>query len=308
MGNSPAPSAASPAGENVLDLFSQPVDAPAAKPAPSAASPGNPGAADGDQGAALAKWIDTTSKKMASMEATGAEVAKRATAAEDKLGQIGKIFNPEFAQPKEPDLDESVNALLDYALEKGLEMDRSGQGGMPITIDTIAKLKQVVDRSKAQQKIIDELNTKVSRMTDPSTSLDHDAYKDMDKMIDNGVFALQGRHDPHYAQMVVAKMQPVLEKIQKETPDQWDRMRRNTELQKRFVNHFVAESVPKKAREILQNEMLQNTEQTVDDLRQAFREAGEAFKDDPEQRKKIRTAIRQELLSKMAMGRHWRER
>ena len=89
-----------------------------------------------------------------------------------------------------------------------------------------------------------------------------------------------------------------VQRIQRERPDIWQQIRKNPEYQKRLVMHHVEQIIPPKARELLRNEKIQNTPMSNQDLWQAFREAGEKYKDNPTMRQKIQTSIRQEIISR----------
>ncbi len=214
--------------------------------------------------------------------------------AEATLAKIGSIFTGDDGKPKKPALNEEIGEFTDEVLSIALEAEKEGKS-IPLTTKSALYIKQLADQNAQLSQQIAELTGQVKKQSDPATGLDMQAYHQMDTMIDNGVIRLFGDHNPSYSKMVADTLQPVIEKMQRENPKQWDYARRNPNVMGKMVNEAIAKVIPPQARKVMEEEHIRKTDMSADQLMQAFYEAKEHIKD-PEQRRKVCEGIRQELL------------
>ena len=67
---------------------------------------------------------------------------------------------------------------------------------------------------------------------------------------------------------------------QKNNPEQWRQIRSNPQAMAQIVRNAVAQFVPPQARQIIQQEKLQNTDYTSEDALDAIREARELMQEE----------------------------
>lgn len=231
-------------------------------------------------------------------EGMSREVQTARSEAQDAKDRISKIHSA-FAEKdsSEPEIDE-VDSYADEVLAAHLEGMKNGQKGIPLTAKTAMLLQKTNAQLKEAMKIINDLKGRTDTLSDPNMEFDRRAYANLDMELQNTIEKVYGKADAQIVGMASQKIINEVQRIQRERPDIWQQIRKNPEYQKRLVMHHVEQIIPPKARELLRNEKIQNTPMSNQDLWQAFREAGEKYKDNPTMRQKIQTSIRQEIISR----------
>jgi len=202
--------------------------------------------------------------------------------------------------------------MLDYFLQEGIEGEREGRP-IPLTVTVGTKLAQLGIESEkrlvAQQRQIEQLQAQIGKLADPNFKLTDNAASIMEGMLDDSLSRIYGS-DPAQGPVIKAQFDAIANRIgmeirelQKEEPETWDKIRRNPRYQRNMVNHFVSEMLPPKVRAMMENEELQNTPLTDDELWEAFQEARvqvESAETEAEalQFSNVMDEIRQELISR----------
>jgi uncharacterized protein YukE len=202
---------------------------------------------------------------------------------------------------------------LDLVLQKSLEHERKGNP-LPLTTkigaDFYQNAAEVSETLEAYQTKIAELEAQMRALQSPERNLDTQAATSMEGMIQSAMATIYGE-DAENSQIrdgqfdVIAKMiGREIKDLRQNDPDAWNRIRRHPESQRKLVQHFVMKAVPPKARALLEQEHLQNTPMTNDELWTAYREAKEQIQGGNEHPaiRKAYENIREEILERQFAG------
>jgi DNA-binding transcriptional regulator YdaS (Cro superfamily) len=206
----------------------------------------------------------------------------------DKLRQV---FSPEEAAP-EQDKDE---AFLDHYLQASLEAEKEGRP-IPLTTNLAVKLFETQKQLKDAVKVINELKGKTDQALDPVARVDQQTYANLDNLLQSSLYDTYGRENvsPQRFSSIASEITGEIKRLQQESPDIWEDVRRSPKAQRAMVTHFVNKNIPPAAKQLLDREAISQYKMTETDLLTAFREAKEI--QDPKAREKIQTKIRQDLL------------
>ena len=237
-------------------------------------------------------------EKTKGLESELGKVKQRASAAEDVVGRIKNAVAP--GEDKGPDPDTVDREFLDTYLNAALEAEKRGHP-MPLTANLAVKYTEQNKVLREAMKTIGELRQKVEMLGNPSLRFDESAYAGIEKATQAALQEIDGRVDQDKLNMVGAKIVREVQRLQKDKPEVWESIRRSDEYQRRIARYFVEQTVPPKAREIIEREAVKNSHMTKQELIDALKEANQKIQD-PNERRKITSAIRQQLWSQIYAG------
>lgn len=268
---------------------------------------GEGGAPDTD----LRAVVESTQRELA--ERTGkyeneiAELRQGREKTDGFLNRLREALTPEEqrAQEKDPTAAEisEYERQLDTYLQAAVEAERAGRP-IPLTVNlAVQHFQAQIKSAKENQRLgkeLKDLRAKADRASDPNAQIDSAAYATMDSHVINAletVYGPEGQND----QLKQVQFEAITKLLASEVRDlkknesgTWDRIRRNPKAIQKMVNHFVEQSMPPKARQIIEQERLAKTPLTVKELQDAFGQA--AAIQDPKERATTRAAIRQAIL------------
>ncbi len=209
------------------------------------------------------------------------------------------------ATPDDAEL-EQLNAKIDHYLQVAIAAERAGKP-MPVTIQghVDALTTAVAHRRELMAIKAENASTKqqLARLTNPAFQVDQQAFASMDGMLMGAMQTFFG-DDPEMSSVRDAQFKSVaglisseINRLKAEEPDIWERVRRNPADQRKLVNHFAQKAIPPAARNLMQQQQIQNTPITYNDLKQAWQESQQI--EDPVRRAKIQDHLRPQLLSGM---------
>lgn len=220
----------------------------------------------------------------------------------ETLDRVRQAFVPE-EQSKAPDPIADLEEQMDYYLEQAMEAKARG-GGIPLTTNLALKFFQSqIENHKTQQQLLQEiaaLKAQTEKANSPDRTVNDHAYAQMEGQIQNALDSLYGDDQGSLGtkrtvyQGVVQLLQADLTELQQKAPHKWDMLRRNPQELAKIVQSAVQRIVPPRAMQIIQQEQLQNTPMKEGELWAAFREADNIK--DPNERRRIKTQIRQDIL------------
>lgn len=224
----------------------------------------------------------------------------------ETVRKMREVFNPESAAPPGKDPIEHLEQQLDYYLAEAVEAEKRGSP-IPLTtnlaVQYLQSQMQYLKEKEEMQKVIKNLQAQAQRANDPQHAINNQAYSSLDTFVKQGLDTLYGRDETYHDQKryqfdaVTSQIGEHLKLLQQHKPQIWEQMRRDPNTLKDLATHFLKKNLPPQAVKIIEQENLQNTEMATSELWQAFREAA-AIKD-PEQRRAVRTDIRQRILERM---------
>lgn len=226
--------------------------------------------------------------KLADLEKSGASQA-------EIINKMKQVFNPDPQDP-EADVGKQGEQFLDMVLQAAMESEKAGTGGMPITVQLAAHMVQMQKKFSEQQKVIDSLNGKVKQQTDPRFEIENRAAMNLDTMVGQMVGNIYGKENPHMFQAITGKMLEDIKQLRSSNPAKWMEIARNPEHQKQVAQYYVEQFVPPKAREILHHQKVMDTPMTMQELMEAYQQADEAYKDNPQEGRRIKEKIRHQIL------------
>lgn len=219
--------------------------------------------------------------------------------------RLREVFSPQQQQQQAeaPNPVEALEAQIDYYLEQAMEAKAKGTP-MPLTtnaaIQSFQNLIQLHQSIAEFKKEIAELKSGMNQANDPNTAINNHAYTTMDNFLQNSLDAMYG-NDPNAVGVkqsmygaASARVVAHIKELQRAAPAQWERIRRNGQDMQRIVNAVVRDIIPPKAMQIIEQDELQNTEMSTQELWKAWREA-DSIKN-PQERQRIRTMIRRDLI------------
>jgi len=217
----------------------------------------------------------------------------RATESQETLDRLKKVL---VGDESEAEATPWYEDMQDYYLKQAMEAEKEGQG-IPLTANLAVKLAEVARQNEALTKQLEDLTKKQQVMADPMVQLDNQTYMNIDTTIENQLGKIYGEVPAFQFDAITKELSSTINQIKKDHPQAWDEIRRSPTKQQQLANHFVMKNVPPKAREMMQNEKIQNTPMTQQELLQAFDESKEI--EDPKQRTRIQQNIRQSILEQM---------
>lgn len=224
------------------------------------------------------------------------------TGTERVLGQMREIFAPGEKKPKSAQkIDEmaELDRLLDQA---ALEDQRRGGKGLPLTTKigkTVADFaRDAIQRQTALENELSEVKKRLETESNP-------AYRDFQKTLNGAETFVEDALEALYpgdehkdvkgyqasAVMDLVKKE-IREMVENNEIDNIKKLK-NPKVVRNMVNHFMAQILPPKVREMMDNERIANTPDTEEGLLSELKEIQEKFK-------KAETKKEQEQYSRMA--------
>ena len=245
-----------------------------------------------------AEFMDRHANDIETLRQEQRALAQRTAKAEAHSERIRRAASGE-GEPRPVEVD-PYERLVDKYLDAALKNKEQGGQGMPLTTELAIELSKLGKQSTAQNKLIMELKAQLEQQQNPVYQGDRAAYNALDHHLQTAVEGVFGSADPEMFQAAAAKTVEFVKKLQAEKPAEWDKIRRNPDYLKRIAEYHVELTIPPKVRERMNQERVQNTPLSVDDLKQAMREADVEYANNPTQRAAVKQAIRIKLLEKLA--------
>lgn len=238
------------------------------------------------------------------------------------LGRVKQAFTGESEKEVDP-YDAAIaenEQFMDYFLQQGLEAERAGKP-MPLTVTLGTKLAQANiaaanDRKRMEGQIA-QLQQQMRRQQNPNFQGLERASQIMEGMIDDSLTQMYGE-DAGSSKIKSAQFNAVTARVNEEIkdlmqndPDTLIKIQRNPKLMRNMVNHFMSEMLPPKVRSMLEEQHVQNTPMSTQELYSAFTEARKHMEeaernDDPRavhEYSKLMDSIRQDILADQYGGR-----
>ncbi len=238
------------------------------------------------------------------------QVKGHATKSSAELERIKKAIMGGDDETAVDPVEQEVAALeaeMDEYLQAAIQHERAGKP-IPLTINSAVKslkhqIRYVRDNA-AKDKELALLRAQVKQVQDPQTNIEHTAYSNIDSQIESALQGIYGQGD-QYAQVREAQFRSVssqivaeIKDLKKNDPQMWARISRDRKAQVNLVNHFVKQTIPPKARAIMDQQVLMDTPLTNQELEAAFFQAKEKSLKDPDALRQMQE-IRTELVGRM---------
>lgn len=244
------------------------------------------------------------------MESVRSELGKK----DGELKKTSKVIDSlrqaltgEDVAPKKKDRYESevedAQTQLDKIIEIALEAERSGRP-MPLTASLGVQLQKFridsLNKQKQFMQVIGELQEKVERMSDPGNQADAQIFASMDTALEGALDQIYGPEDQRTKAVmfraVTDSIVADIKDLKKSDPNAWREIRRKPDLQRKLVNYHLKQTIPPKARQIMEEDNVRKTPLTGNELIAAWREAKELGKSDP-RAARYAEEIRQQILA-----------
>lgn len=288
------------------------VDAGAQAQTDNAGSNQDAGAPVLDYGEILAQHQHELARSGKTVEALRGELGKT----HETMDRVRKAFTGETEQQLTPsqmrmrELDD-LSAYLDSAAE---ENRARGGSGLPATSKIGKQLaafgKEAEARADRLEAELAEMKAQLKRSQNPAyQGLERAAFV-MEGMVDDALTSMYGAdagaREIKAAQFnaVTARINAEIKDLMKNDPDALLKVQRNPKIMRSMVNHFMAEMLPPKVRQQMDEQWIRDEPMDVRDLYQAFSEAREALEEASSKNDAKRadyfsglmTSIRQEIL------------
>lgn len=233
-----------------------------------------------DQGGAPGPVVDY-SELLSQVENTGKTVETlRADLARERTTneRVRRAFTGEDEKKKTPS-QQRIEAYRDF--QKSLEEET--QGRYPVTEKLGRKLSEIgaesEERFAKQEEEIERLKEELKRSRNPAyQGLERAAFI-MEGMVDDALVSLYGS-EPNSKGIRSAQFNAVTSRINEEIrdllkndPDALLQVQRNPKVMRNMVNHFMAEMLPPKVRERMEEDRIKSEPMDASELYQAFAEA-----------------------------------
>lgn len=225
------------------------------------------------------------------------------------LDKIRQVFAPDSGDSKSPAEQRiaGFEAQLDHYMQAAIEAERRGQP-IPLTTNLAIQLFQgKIEQEREREQLfgeLAELKRTLNVVNNPETHLDNATYQNIDTSVLGAMDVLYGRGPSdvksYQFQAVTKAIGAEIRDLKRNDPELWSEIRRDPQRQAKMVQHFVKQTIPPKAREILMEDQVRREPMTTDELMSAFREADGI--EDPGERQKIKVAIRQEIIGRKYGG------
>jgi hypothetical protein len=227
----------------------------------------------------------------------------------ETLDKIRQVFAPDSTESgsKTEQRIAAYEAQLDHYMQAAIEAERRGQP-IPLTTNLAIQLFQgKIEQERERENFgseLAQLKAILARVDNPETQIDNQTYQNIDTSVLRSLDVLYGKEPndvkSYQFQAVTKAIGAEIRDLKRNDPELWSEIRRDPQRQAKFVQHFVKQTIPPKAREIMQEDQIRREPMSVDELYSAFREAGNI--EDPKERQRIKTAIRQEIIGRQFGG------
>lgn len=225
------------------------------------------------------------------------------------LDKIRQVFAPDQGDaPSESEQRISgFEAQLDHYMQAAIEAERRGQP-IPLTTNLAIQLFQgKIEQERERERLygdIAQLKQAMKAAQNPDNQVDNITYQNLDTSVLQAMDVLYGREPSdvksYQFQAVTKALGAEIRDLKRNDPELWAEIRRDPNRQASMVRHFVKQTIPPKAREILMEDQIKREPMGTDELYQAFREADGI--DDPKERQRIKVAIREEIIGRQFGG------
>lgn len=225
------------------------------------------------------------------------------------LDKIRQVFAPDQGDaPSEAEQRiAGFEQQLDHYMQAAIEAERRGQP-IPLTTNLAIQLFQgKIEQERERERLygdIAQLKQAMKQAQNPDNQVDNITYQNLDTSVLQAMDVLYGREPSdvksYQFQAVTKALGAEIRDLKRNDPELWAEIRRDPNRQASMVRHFVKQTIPPKAREILMEDQIKREPMGTDELYQAFREADGI--DDPKERQRIKTAIRQEIIGRQFGG------
>jgi hypothetical protein len=225
------------------------------------------------------------------------------------IDKIRQAFAPDGGEERSPTEQRiaQFEAQLDHYMQAAIEAERRGQP-IPLTTNLAIQLFQgKIEQEREREQWTRELSALkrgLQQAIDPDTQIDNQTYQNLDTLVLQAMDTLYGKEPNDIKsfqfQSVAKAVGAEIRDLKKNDPELWHEIRRDPGRQAKMVQWIVKQTIPPKAREIMQEEHIRKTPMSTQELYQAFEEANAI--EDPRERSRIRTAIRQEIVGRQFGG------
>lgn len=278
------------------------------------------GESSGDEGGVVdyAQILAEQNQALSQQSKTVDQLRRQLGESSETMSRVKKAFTGEQEQrvdPSQARINEHEQ-FLDYFLQQGLEAERRGQP-IPLTVTLGSKLAQEnIASEKRAAKLeakLAQLEGKINRQEDTGYRLTDQAAAVMEGMLQEGLAQVYGddesseRTRAAQFEAVAGRISEEIKDLMKNDPKVWDKVRRNPASLRKMVNHFVGELIPPKARQMLENQRIQDVEQSTDELYIAFNQAKQMLENAGSDREiheytRVMDSIRQDIIGRQYGG------
>jgi archaellum component FlaC len=177
----------------------------------------------------------------------------------------------------------------DEMLDQLLEQEKAGKS-LPMTARLASVLAATEKTSREQREEMAALKEQIKQLSNPTTTVNQAVYAKIDNQITTNLEKVFGEVDPHLYDSVSVKVADTLKAIQKEHPEQWEKIRRNDADQMKIVAWAIQSFVPPSAKKLVMQQWEDKQPITDGDFQQAFDEIKKI--PDPKMRAKAMEAVR----------------
>ncbi len=179
--------------------------------------------------------------------------------------------------------------LTAYLDQEARNNEKQGGQGLPITTKIGKQLaaygKEAEARAEQLAGELAEIKAQLKRQQNPAfQGLERAAFI-MEGMVDDALGSMYGEEagsKPIRAAQfnaVTARINEEIKDLMKNDPEALLKVQRNPKIMRNMVNHFMAEMLPPKVRQMMDQERIQNEVMPVQQLYQAFAEARDQWQE-----------------------------
>lgn len=208
-----------------------------------------------------------------------AEIARTGKTVEDLRSELGKSHGAldrvrQAFAPEQPELTsyqkrvQAFQSLGQYLDQEATEDHKRGGKGLPITTRIG---KELVDLGLESEKRAERLESELAQLKDAMKRQQNPAFQGLER----AAFIMEGMVDEGLAQMygetkdskpiraaqfnaVTTRINDEIKDLMKNDPEALLKVQRNPKIMRNMVNHFMAEMLPPKVREKMDEERIKN--------------------------------------------------
>jgi hypothetical protein len=204
-------------------------------------------------------------------------------------GRVQKAFTGEPEQKPSPYQArmQSFDELGAYLQEQALEDQRHGGKGLPITTKIGQQLvqygKEAEARAEKLEQELAEIKRDLKRSQNPAYQGLERAGLAMEGMVEEALEQMYGAEASSqgirasWFNAVTSRINDEIKDLMKNDPQALLKVQRNPKIMRKMVNHFMAEALPPKVRNMLEEQQIKETEIPPQELWSAFAEAREKY-------------------------------
>lgn len=182
------------------------------------------------------------------------------------LSKLKEVFSPQ---------EKKADSWYDNVLRAAIEAEKNGNP-IPLTVDISSQLKLTQEQNRILQEKLSKLEQRENWRSNPETSIDQAAYNHVDMFMSQELSsAFDGNIPQPLAQAVTADLVQRIQHEQVNNPERWRQIRSNPDLMRTIVKNAVAQFVPPRARTIINQDNMMNSDYSDQDALDAIREARE---------------------------------